>query len=189
MYELIVTEKPNASKMVAEALADVKPIKKDLNGVPYYLVTHNKKDIVIGCAVGHLFGLAEKKKSKGFAYPVFDIEWVPSHSIGKGAAFTKKYLEALKKLAKDADSLSIATDYDVEGEVIGLNVARFACNRKDARRMKFSTLTKNDLIEAYEKASPHLDWKQAEAGETRHFLDYYYGINLSFLRSIAESSL
>jgi DNA topoisomerase-1 len=180
MYELIVTEKPNASKKVAEALSEGgKPIKKDIKGVPYYLVTHNKKDIVVGCAVGHLFGLAEKKKSKGFAYPVFDIEWVPTFEISKGAAFTKGYLEAIKKLAKEAKSVTVATDYDVEGEVIGLNVVRYACNRNDAKRMKFSTLTKEELIESYSKASEHLDWNQAEAGETRHFLDYYYGINLS----------
>jgi len=179
MYELIITEKPNASKKVAEALAEGKPIKKDIKGIPYYLVTHGKKEIVVGSAVGHLFGLAEKKKSKGFAYPVFDIEWLPTYEISKHAAFTKAYLDALKKLSKDAKSICVATDYDVEGEVIGLNVVRYICNRNDAKRMKFSTLTKDELIESYEKASEHLDWKQAEAGETRHFLDYFYGINLS----------
>ncbi len=179
MYELIITEKPNASKKVAESLADGKPVKKDIKGIPYYLVTHGKNEIVVGCAVGHLFGLAEKKKSKGFAYPVFDIEWVPTFEISKGAAFTKGYLEALKKLSKDAKSVTVATDYDVEGEVIGLNIVRYICNRNDAKRMKFSTLTKDELVESYEKASEHLDWRQAEAGETRHFLDYFYGINLS----------
>ncbi len=179
MYELIITEKPNASKRVAEALSDGKAVKKDIKGVPYYIVKRGKTEIVVGCAVGHLFGLAEKKKSKGFAYPVFDIEWVPTYEISKGAAFSKKYLEALKKLVKDADKFCVATDYDVEGEVIGLNIIRFVCNRNDARRMKFSTLTNDDLVDAYEKASAHLDWKQAEAGETRHFLDYFYGINLS----------
>jgi len=45
--------------------------------------------------------------------------------------------------------------------------------------MKFSTLTKDELIESYDKASKHIDKSQAEAGETRHFLDYFYGINLS----------
>jgi len=191
MYELIVAEKPNASKRIAEALADSKPIKKDIKGVPYYTLNHNKKEIVVGCAVGHLFGLAEKEKSKGFAYPVFDIEWVPTSDINKDSAFSKKYLEAIKKLAKDADTVSIATDYDVEGEVIGLNVVRYACKRKDARRMKFSTLTKDDLIEAYQKISPHIDWPQAEAGETRHFLDFYYGINLSraLTRSIKTAGM
>lgn len=45
--------------------------------------------------------------------------------------------------------------------------------------MKFSTLTKEDLVDAYAQVQPSLDWGQAEAGETRHFLDFYYGINLS----------
>jgi len=179
MYELIVSEKPDAAKRIAEALADGSPSKKDVKGIPYYELKHGKKDIVVGCAVGHLFGLAEKTKSKGFAYPVFDIEWVPTCTINKNSAFTKKYLDALKKLAKGASSVSVATDYDVEGEVIGLNIVRFVCNKNDAHRLKFSTLTKEDLVEAYEKASAHLDWGQAEAGETRHFLDFYYGINLS----------
>ncbi len=177
-YELIITEKPNAAKKLAEALADGKPLKENYKGVPYYKVTHGKNDIVVGCAVGHLFGLAEKEK-KGFRYPVFDIEWVPVSEISKGAEFSQKYADALRKLAKGADSYTVACDYDVEGEVIGLNVIRYICHRNDARRMKFSTLTKDELIESYAKAASHLDWGQAEAGETRHYLDYYYGINIS----------
>ncbi|MBD3361378.1 DNA topoisomerase I [Candidatus Woesearchaeota archaeon] len=179
MYELIITEKPNASKRIAEALADGKPIKENLKGVPYYKVTHGNRDLVIGCAVGHLFGLAEKVKSKGFKYPVFDIEWVPNYEVSKSADFSKKYFNVLKKLAKNAKSFTVACDYDIEGEVIGLNIIRFICNRNDANRMKFSTLTKPDVIAAYENASSTLDWGQAEAGEARHFLDYFYGINLS----------
>lgn len=179
MYELIIAEKPNASAMVAEALADGKPLKENFKGVPFYRVTHKGKDIVVGCAVGHLFGLAEKDKKPGFKYPVFDIEWIPTYEISKAAGFAKKYFMALKKLAKDASSFTVACDYDVEGEVIGLNIIRYICNRNEAKRMKFSTLTKPDLVEAYANASPHLDWGQAEAGETRHFLDFFYGINIS----------
>ena len=179
MYELIIAEKPSASKMIAEALADKKPKKKSVKGVPYYELKHNGKEIRVGCAVGHLYGLAEKKKTKGFKYPVFEIAWAPTFETSKGAAFSKKYLDVLKKLCKDADTFTVATDYDIEGEVIGLNVVKYACNQKDARRMKFSTLTKPDLVESYEHASPHLDWPQAEAGETRHKLDWFYGINLS----------
>ncbi|MBI4151087.1 DNA topoisomerase I, partial [Candidatus Woesearchaeota archaeon] len=144
MTELIITEKPNAAKKIAEALADGKLVKGG-TGAPYYHLTHNGKDIVVGCAVGHLYGLAEKVKSKGFQYPVFDIQWVPTSDVSKGAAFSKKYLEELKRLAKDADTFTVATDYDVEGEVIGLNIVRYACKQKDAHRMKFSTLTKEDL--------------------------------------------
>lgn len=178
MTELIITEKPQASKKIAEALADGKAVKKSENKVPYYLITHKNKDIIVGCAVGHLFTLTETNKN-GWTYPVFDIKWVDSASQKKGSEFTKKYLNALKKLSKQADEFTVATDYDIEGEVIGLNVIRYICKKKDANRMKFSTLTKPDIIKAYENKSRHLDWGQANAGETRHKLDWMYGINTS----------
>jgi DNA topoisomerase-1 len=178
MYELIITEKPNAAKKIADALAHGKPIREGKAGVYFYKITHGKKDIVVTCAVGHLYGLAQKEGKK-WSFPVFDIEWKPSYEMSKGSAFTKKYLDTIKKLAKGANEFTVATDYDVEGEVIGLNIVRYACKKKDAYRMKFSTLTKEELIDAYEHKSKHLDWGQAEAGETRHYLDWINGINYS----------
>jgi len=177
MVELIITEKPAASKKIADALADKKAVKKNIKGVPYYELIHENKNIVVGCAVGHLFGLAEKEK-KGMGFPVFDIGWRPLYEIKKGS-FSKKYVDVLKKLSKKADEFTIACDYDIEGEVIGLNVLRFICKQKDGNRMKFSTLTKEDLLKAYDKKSCSIDWGQANAGETRHILDWYYGINIS----------
>jgi len=178
--ELIITEKPNSAKKIADALADGKPGKKSSREkVPYYEVTHGKKDIVIVSAVGHIYGLAQKEGIAKSKYPVFDIEWVPSSEVSKGAAFTKKYLSTIKRIAKKANKFTVATDYDVEGEVIGLNVIRYACKQKDSARMKFSTLTKEDLVKAYDNKSKHLDWGQANAGETRHKMDWFFGINLS----------
>ena len=178
MYELIITEKPAAAAKIAEALADGKAIKENIQGTPYYKLTHGKKDIVVACAVGHLYGLAEKVK-KGWIFPVFDIEWKPVSETTKNSAFTKKYLNAIKKLAKDANEFTVATDFDQEGEVIGLNIVRYLCKKKDANRMKFSTLTKDELRESYSKITKHLQWGQAESGEARHFLDFYNGINYS----------
>ena len=178
MTELIITEKPKSAQKIAEALADGKPLKKGEKGVYYYEITRGKNDIIVACAVGHLFGIAEKHK-KGLKYPVFDVEWQPLYEINKDAAFSKKYFDTLKKLSKKADTFTVACDYDIEGSVIGMNIIKFICKQKDARRMKFSTLTKPDLVKAYENASKSLDWGQAIAGETRHNLDFYYGINLS----------
>ncbi len=175
-YELIITEKPNAAKMIAAALADGKPIKESNSGIPFYKITRGKQDIVVGCAVGHLFTVAEKVKS--FKYPSFDLEWKSTADVDP-KSFTKKYIDTLKKLAKGASTYTVATDYDIEGEVIGLNCVKYICKQKDASRMKFSTLTKPDLIESYDHKSKTLDWGQANAGETRHFLDWMYGINLS----------
>ena len=69
--------------------------------------------------------------------------------------------------------------FDVEGEVIGWNVIRFICKKKDAKRMKFSSLTKDALNESFKEIMPTLNWGAAIAGETRHYIDWYYGINLS----------
>ncbi len=186
-YELIITEKPKTAQKIAQALADGKPIAEKAEGILYYRITRGNKDIVVSCAVGHIYSLTQKDKN-GWTYPVFDIEWRPSYEVSKGAAFTKKYVASIKKLAKGASEFTVATDYDVEGEVIGLNVIRYACGEKDARRMKFSTLTKPDLEKAYEAAEAHLDWGQANAGETRHILDWYYGINLSRALTLAIKS-
>ncbi|MBI1969691.1 DNA topoisomerase I, partial [Candidatus Woesearchaeota archaeon] len=184
---MIITEKPAASKKVAEALADGKPIKESKQGVPYYKLTHGSQDIVVGCAVGHLYTLAEKEKAE-WKYPIFDIAWKPTSQVRKDAKFASKYLSVLKNLCQEASQFTVATDYDIEGEVIGLNIVRFTCKKKDASRMKFSMLTTEELRKAYAKKQKTLDWGQAYAGETRHFLDYFYGINLSRALSLAVKS-
>ncbi len=178
MVELIVTEKPSSAKKIAEALADKKAVQKKSKQSSYYELTHDGKEIIITSAVGHLYTLVEDKKNN-WTYPVFDIHWEESSKSSKDLKYVQDYIDTIAMLSKKADSVTVACDYDVEGEVIGLNLVRFACKRKDANRMKFSTLTTPDLIEAFDKKMPHLDWGQAYAGETRHKLDWYYGINLS----------
>jgi DNA topoisomerase-1 len=183
-YELIISEKPQAAAKIAAALADSSPKKVRDGKVNYFVLTHKGKNIRVASAVGHLYGLSEKG-GESWTYPVFDTEWKPIYKNNKQALYTKDYLNTLIKLGKEADEITIATDFDIEGEVIGLNIVRFALKKKDANRMKFSTLTKKDLIKAYENKQKHLEWGQANAGETRHTLDWYYGINLS--RAFTES--
>lgn len=179
MSELIISEKPDAAKKIASALADSAPKKESSAGVPFYRLVHKGRSIIVGCAVGHLFTVGEKEKTSWETFPIFDVTWVPTYEISKSDDYSKKYLNTLKKLAKEADSFTVACDYDIEGEVIGLNIVRHVCKAKDASRMKFSTLIKPDLQKAYEEKSGTLDWGQANAGETRHILDFFYGINLT----------
>ncbi|MDD5133290.1 MAG: DNA topoisomerase I, partial [Candidatus Nanoarchaeia archaeon] len=97
MTELILAEKPDAASKIAEALSDGKPEKHIYKKVPYYEITHKNKKIFVCSAVGHLFGLYEKDK-KAWTYPVFSYEWVPIYKSSKLAAFTKPYIDLLKKL-------------------------------------------------------------------------------------------
>ncbi|RLG12239.1 DNA topoisomerase I [Candidatus Pacearchaeota archaeon] len=173
-YELIITEKPQAAAKIAMALGT--SIKNSYQKIPYYEVDRNGKKIMIVSAVGHLLTLSQN--IPGTKVPIFDISWKPNFLTRK-KDFTKKYYETIKKLCKDAGSLTVATDFDIEGEVIGSNVVKYICGQKDANRMKFSTLTEKELNKSYEEKKHHIEWSQAIAGETRHYLDWYYGINLS----------
>jgi len=175
-YVLIVTEKPQAAEKIAAALADGKDRKVTKMGVSYYELERNGREIVVGCAVGHLFTISQNVK--GSDYPIFDIGWFPNFEVKK-TDFTKKYYMVLQKLVKGAGEIVVATDFDVEGEVIGYNVVRFIAGQEDAKRMKFSSLTADEIQDAYDNAHPTIEWGQAIAGETRHFLDWLYGINLS----------
>ncbi|MFT4309246.1 MAG: DNA topoisomerase I [Candidatus Woesearchaeota archaeon] len=179
MKELIITEKPKSAQKIASALSNGKASKHSDKGVPYYQFLLGNKTVIVASTVGHIYSLDEKEKSQKREYPVFSIEWKPSHEVQKGSDYTKKYLDVLKKLSKECDEFTVATDYDIEGEVIGYNIIRSVAKKKDANRMKFSTLTPKELKESYEKKTSSIDWPQALAGETRHMLDWYYGINLS----------
>ena len=148
-YELIVTEKPRVSQRIAQSLAEGKMQTKKEGRVSYYILKHSGKDIVIAPAVGHVFTLKKIKRKSG--YPVFDIHWIESYIASRGAFYTKPYIDVLKMLAKDAKSFVSATDYDIEGELIGYNVLKYICGEealKKARRMKFSALTKEELVKA-----------------------------------------
>jgi len=184
MVTLIFTEKPASALKLAQALSEGKFQKKEQQKVPYYELEHQGKKILIGCSVGHIYNLREKNK-KGWTYPVFETEWVASSELSKASTYTKRYADALKKLAAQADEFYVATDYDLEGSLIGYNIIRFICNQQDGFRMKFSTLTKDELQKSYQQASSSLDFPVIESGEARHIVDWVWGINLSRALTLA----
>jgi DNA topoisomerase-1 len=179
-YTLIITEKPDAAIRIASALdAKGKPEKKLEKGVPYYLARRSE-DIVIVPALGHLYTVAGKKRGKR-GYPVFDFHWVPRYLAERGATRIRTWLKVISKLAENANKFIDACDYDIEGSIIGYSILRYACGgeEKAAQRMKYSTLTKEELEKSYAETLHSLDFKLIEAGLTRHEVDWLYGINLS----------
>lgn len=183
-YSLIICEKPNAARKIAQALADGEISEKKFGKVSALEVSRGGKRIVLVSAVGHLYSLVERDKGK-WTYPVLETKWVPVWEGGKGAEFARPYLSVIENFSEGAGEIYNATDYDTEGAVIGYNILRFACARTDAKRMHFSTLTSRELAESFENASEHLDFPQIEAGLARHELDWLYGINLSRALTLA----
>lgn len=178
--QLIVCEKPKVAEKVARALSGGKYKKIRENEVNYYTFEKDGETIYVVSAVGHVYTLGEKNKHNWFKYPVFDVEWKPLYIVDKKAKYVKNYIDVIKKISKQANEIINSCDFDIEGSLIGYNVIRFACNAdpSTAMRMKFSTLTKDELIKAY-KNRFRLDLSNSYAGEARHTLDWFYGVNLS----------
>lgn len=184
-YSLIISEKPDSARRIAESIADKKPKVIKKNDVNYYEFTVNGKKYVCAPAVGHLFVLDVKRdSSKGWTYPVFDYEWIPTYKR-KGTEWAEKYFRNIEELTKGATEFIDAADVDNEGEVLLYNILRFICGVGDAKRMKFSTLTKDELVESYKNMDEHIMFPMVEAGLTRHELDWLHGINLTRALTLA----
>lgn len=177
MHEVIICEKPKASEKISAALSK-NAVKKSYKKVPYYEFEENGKKTTVLTAVGHLYSLSPKDRKQK---KLFDVEWVPLYEKDKKKKYVKNYVDAIKKFSKDADRFVHACDYDIEGTLIGYNALKYACGEKsldNAVRMKFSTLTEEDLIEAYEHPL-EIDFKQVDSGIARHVLDFFFGVNMS----------
>ncbi|MHA1769666.1 MAG: DNA topoisomerase I [Candidatus Thorarchaeota archaeon] len=176
---MVIAEKPSAAKKIAQALDEKhspKEVKRGKNR--YYECHRNDDDLLVVYALGHLYEL--KQTEKGWTYPRLETQWVPKYEVDKKATNVKSIINLIKRLAKDVDVFVVATDYDIEGSLIGYLTLRYACRVEttDARRMKFSSLTNSELISAYDNGG-WLNFQMIEAGLVRHEVDWLYGINLT----------
>ena len=189
-YTLIIAEKPDAAKRIAAALdSNGNATKNFEHGVPFYRAYRNGNIIVVP-SLGHMYTVASKEKNSG-GYPIFDYSWVPRYMVEKGVSRIRIWLGVISKLAVSADVFVDACDFDIEGSIIGYCLLKYACGNKEktAKRMKYSTLTTEELQQSYVNVLPSLDFALVNAGLARHEIDWLYGINLSrALTAAAKSS-
>src|SRR2546425_97299 len=182
-YTLVVCEKPDAARRIAHALG-ISSLKEIGGQPPVFSVTdRNNQQFVVCSAIGHLYGLVDAKRNRS-VYPVFDVRWAPI--LKKTATRSEQIIKTIALLSQKATRLVHACDYDQEGEVIGYNILQYACNNKyeNSLRAKFSTLTDEEIRNSFDnllKPSKGL----AEAGRSRHMIDFIYGVNLS--RALTQS--
>jgi DNA topoisomerase-1 len=183
---MVISEKPTAAKKLAVALDErgtPEEIKKA--GASYFKCLQSGDTIIVAYALGHLFEL--KQTLKGWNYPRLEAGWVPKYEVDKKAANVKPIISLIRKLARDVDEFIVATDYDIEGSLIGFLTLKYACgaNPEAAKRMVFSTLTVSDLQKAYGTPRESLDFPMIHAGQVRHEVDWLYGINLTRALTLA----
>jgi len=178
MHEVIISEKPSSAEKIAKALSSNPKKKKYGKKINYWEFEEGGKTTTVLSAVGHLYSLtsADSRNRLGF-----NLVWVPINEIDKRSGYVRDYINAIKKFSKGADKFVHACDYDIEGTLIGYNALKYACgNNAEAKatRMKFSTLTKKDILNAYNNMID-IDIHQVDSGIARHMLDYYFGMNIS----------
>lgn len=195
-YSLVICEKPAAAQRISQAIgtSDLKKIytvdidNKKVLKVPFPIFTatdKNGKNFVVCSALGHLYGLVDNIGNRS-TFPIFEVKWMPIIKKADGvnlSAFNQsidKSIKAISALSRKASGFIHACDFDQEGEVIGYNILEYACNNKykESFRAKFSTLTDDEIRNSFNNLiKPNK--RLADAGLSRHMIDFIYGVNLS----------
>ena len=150
MSSLIIVESPTKAKTIASYLGD---------------------DFVIRSSYGHVRDLPKSKLG-------IDVEhdFEPKYVIPTKA---RKNVTELKKDAKDADRVILATDGDREGEAIAWHlIEALGLDPKTVERIVFHEITESAIKEALEH--PHkIDQKLVDAQQARRVLDRLVGYLIS----------
>ncbi|MEJ2482489.1 MAG: type I DNA topoisomerase [Gemmatimonadota bacterium] len=132
------------------------------------------KDYTVEATSGHVVDLPKK----GLAVDV-ENGYEPDYQTVRGKG---KLIESLRKKAKAAEDILIATDPDREGEAIGYHIAqKLGYGSDDGNRflrLKFNDLTEEAVLAAL--ANPgEIDLQQVDAQQARRILDRLVGYGLS----------
>ncbi len=112
------------------------------------------------------------------------LVWAP---VGKSPA-EREIVRSIKSLAKKADEIIIATDFDREGELIGSDargVVREVNTKSPVYRARFSAITKDEIERAFSELGTVSD-ELAAAGEARQDIDLVWGAVLTRLLTKAR---
>lgn len=103
-------------------------------------------------------------------------DWKAHYEILPGK---EKVIDELKKLAKDADTIYLATDLDREGEAIAWHLREvIGGDDKRFKRVVFNEITKNAITEAFKQPGV-LNMARVNAQQARRFLDRVVGYMVS----------
>ncbi len=129
------------------------------------------KDFVVRSSFGHVMDLSKKGLGvdieKGFT-PIYEI-----------SPEKKKVVTELKKIAKDAEHIWLATDEDREGEAISWHLVKaLGLDESQTKRIVFHEITKTAIVESIENPR-RIDRNLVNAQQARRVLDRLVGFELS----------
>ena len=182
--ELIVTEKDNAARRLAEIRSGGSFETERRAGTSVYRWGDTR---CLGLA-GHVVELDFPAMYEGWR----DVEPVELIDAPVEKEPSKDdIVAALQSLASEADRVTIATDYDREGELIGkeaYELIREAAPDVPVDRVRFSSITDREVNEAFENPD-EIDFDLAAAGEARQEIDLVWGAALTRFLSLTANRL
>ncbi|MFC6836563.1 DNA topoisomerase I [Halomarina ordinaria] len=181
--ELIITEKDNAARRIADILSEGGASVERRNGVPVYRWGGRR---CIGLS-GHVVGVDFPPEYADWR-DVQPVELVDAEVVKTETQ--ENIVAALRSLAREADSAIVATDYDREGELIGKEAYELVREEADIpiERVRFSSITDREVTGAF--ADPEeLDFDLAAAGEARQIVDLMWGAALTRFLSLSAKQL
>ena len=191
---LIVTEKNNSAKKIAEILSGGTATEGASYKTPFYTWSdgNGHEQMTIGLK-GHVLNPAFPESYDNWQQTnprdLIDAELIKEPT-------DKNVVRALKKVAKDADDIVIATDYDREGELIGLEALQEVVDSNGqlaggdngdfvgVKRARYSALTKDEIQRAFDNLD-ELSMPLANAGAARQDMDLIWGATLTRAVSMA----
>jgi DNA topoisomerase-1 len=182
--ELIVTEKNNAARRIAEILSEGGASTSQVAGVNVYEWGGRR---CIGLS-GHVVGVDFPPEYSDWR-DVEPAELVHADVVKQPTQ--EDIVNALQRLAREADDVVIATDYDREGELIGkeaYELVREVNEDVPVQRVRFSSITDNEVRSAF--ADPDdIDFDLAAAGEARQIVDLMWGAALTRFLSLSAGQM
>ncbi|MCZ6528484.1 MAG: type I DNA topoisomerase [Candidatus Dadabacteria bacterium] len=147
------------SLIIVESPAKAKTIKKYLG-----------EDFNVEASSGHLIDLPTSKLGVDI-----DNNFNPEYVVIRGKA---KYLDKLKKAAKNADKVYLASDPDREGEAIAWHIANELNIWDKSRRVLIHEITKSAVKKSIENPTD-ISQNRFEAQQARRVLDRLVGYKVS----------
>jgi len=182
---LIVAEKDKTARRIAQILfKDFKRLKKF--GVNYYF-SPSQNAFVLGLK-GHIVEV-------DFPEEYNDWRRTPLKALLR-AKFVwrvkeKDVARLLAELGRKAERLTVATDYDREGELIGVEAVKIVKSvnpNVKVDRVRFSAVTPSDIRAAFRNPTD-VDYNLAKAAEVRQKVDLLWGAVLTRLLSLSAGKL
>src|SRR5690554_1594977 len=179
---LVIVESPAKAKTINKYLGSQYVVKSSIGHIRDLPTSgsssKDKEPAKRGKAAADGLSPKEKARRQLFARMGVNPEagWQAQYEILPGK---EKVVEELKRLAKDADTIYLATDLDREGEAIAWHLREsIGGDESRYKRVVFNEITKKAIQEAF--ANPgELDLNRVNAQQARRFLDRVVGYMVS----------